>query len=242
MPRDLSDEITYQSPTTVTDPVFRCPDHGFTTAPEPPTPKCPDCGQPTQTVLSGERRRRLSKFASGALRHFPDDAGLELDSGGWTDYDDLVRAVTQKYDWAEREHLDAVVATDPKGRLESEDGRIRASYGHSVDVNLDAGESEDRERGSEQNEIPDRLYHGTDPDNLDAILSEGLKPMGRQQVHLSGTTEEAHEVGQRHAANPVVLEVDASGMVADGLTVAKRGTETYTTDKVPPQYLAVQEK
>jgi putative RNA 2'-phosphotransferase len=213
----------------VTEPVFRCPDHGFTTAHE-----CPECARSTEKLLSGERRRRLSKFVSGALRHFPENAGLELDRGGWTDRDDLARVVKNKHDWADREALDAVVETDPKGRFEfGDDSRIRAAYGHSVAVDLDAGEDD-----SADSDIPDRLFHGTDPANLDSIRAEGLQPMGRQQVHLSATIEEAREVGRRHAANPVVLEIDAAGMLADGMAIAKRGESTYTCDAVPPEYLA----
>ncbi|WP_276299574.1 RNA 2'-phosphotransferase [Halorussus lipolyticus] len=217
----------------MTEPVFRCPDHGFTTAPEKPNAKCPECGADARKVVSGDRRRRLSKFVSGVLRHFPDDAGLELDRGGWTDYDGLARVVTNKYDWADRELLGAVAETDPKGRFEFGDDadRIRAAYGHSVDVNLGVTSTAD--------ELPDRLYHGTDPANLASIRTEGLKPMGRQQVHLSGTPEEAREVGRRHAQNPVVLEIDAAAMLADGVAIVKRGESTYTCEAVPSEYLDV---
>jgi putative RNA 2'-phosphotransferase len=241
----------------VTDPVFRCPDHGFVTGGEGVTsedenPNCPECGRSVERVLSGERRRRLSTFVSGALRHFPEDAGIELDGRGWADYDALASAVGLKYDWAAPDRLAAVVATDPKGRFERESGRIRAAYGHSVDAELDAGEVDaeldagevdaeldaggDEEAGGE---VPDRLYHGTDPANRDAILDEGLRPMDRQEVHLSGSRAAAREVGRRHAANPVVLEIDGDGMVADGLRVSKRGEETYTADEVPSEYLQV---
>jgi putative RNA 2'-phosphotransferase len=219
---------------------------------------CPVCGASGRRVLSGERRRRLSKFASGALRHFPDDAGIELDGAGWTDSDALVAAVRGKYDWATREAVAAVVATDPKGRFErtgppasdgrpdaagdddrandTNDGRaddtdrdrVRAAYGHSVDVTLDAADTP----------VPETLYHGTDPENLDAIAEEGLRPMGRQQVHLSGTLAEAREVGRRHADDPAVLIVDAAALRADGHDVTKRGRGVYTTDHVPPAYLA----
>ncbi len=34
--------------------------------------------------------------------------------------------------------------------------------------------------------VPDELYHGTAPGNLESIRSEGLRPMSRQHVHLSG--------------------------------------------------------
>jgi putative RNA 2'-phosphotransferase len=247
----------------VTDAIYRCPDHGYVTASgaDDAERECPECGATAERVLSGERRRRLSKFVSGALRHFPDDADLELDDRGWADYADLVAAVTGKYDWADRGHLDAVVATDPKGRFERREGergadgseegdeeRIRAAYGHSVEVTLDpegsegAGES-GTDGGEDGNQtVPDRVYHGTDPANLDSIRAAGLQPMGRQEVHLSETREEAREVGRRHAADPVVLAVDAAAMQADGRRVSKRGVGTFTADEVPPEYVEVVEK
>ena len=131
----------------MTDPVCRCSVHGFVTAPGASatggkSSECLECGRGVERVLSGERRRRLSTFVSGALRHFPGDTGLSLDESGWADYDALASAVVRKYDWAESDHLAAVVVTDPKGRFEEASGRIRAAYGHSVDVELDAGESE----------------------------------------------------------------------------------------------------
>lgn len=199
-----------------------CDGHGYFDGEQ-----CPVCGASGRGVLSSDRRTRLSKFVSGALRHFPDDAGLTLDSAGWTEYETLVDAVTEKYPWAESEHVAGVVATDPKGRFQRREGRIRAAYGHSVDVTL----------GAEDTEIPARLYHGTAPRNLDSIAEEGLKPMGRQEVHLSETVEEARRVGARHADRPVVLVVDADAMVRAGFEFAKRGVETYTVDAVPPEYL-----
>ena len=230
----------------MTDPVYRCPEHGYVTgvesSEEGDTAPCPECEAEAERVLSGERRRRLSKFASGALRHFPADAGLELDEQGWADYDDLVAAVTAKYDRAAPEHVAAVVETDPKGRFERNGarsdpderaatpragGRIRATYGHSVDVRLE----------SETGDVPDRLFHGTAPENVKAILREGLKPMERQEVHLSATPETAREVGRRHATDPILFEIDAAVMVADGHRISERGPETYAADAVPPEYL-----
>ena len=209
----------------VTDPVRRCPEHG-------PFPggDCPDCGASGRRVLGGDRRRRLSKFCSGALRHFPDDVGLTLGERGWTPWTALVEAATRRYDWADEAAVAAVVAVDPKGRFERDGDRVRAAYGHSVDVTLEADETT----------VPDTLYHGTAPRNLDAIREEGVRPMGRQQVHLSGTVEEALEVGGRHADDPVVLAVDAAGLAADGHRVVKRGRGVYTVDRVPAAYVAVE--
>ncbi|WP_435066901.1 RNA 2'-phosphotransferase [Haloplanus sp. C73] len=206
----------------MTDPVRRCPDHGYTDGP------C-DCGA-GETVLSADRRTRLSKFLSGALRHFPADAGLELDAQGWTEWEALVAAATDRYPWADAEAIEGVVATDPKGRFERSGGRVRAAYGHSVDVDLEPTDAP----------VPDRLYHGTSPDADDSIREEGIRPMGRQQVHLSATVAEARTVGERHAADPVVFAVDAAAL-RETYRITKRGRETYTVDRVPPSYLTVVE-
>lgn len=209
------------------DAIAHCDDHGYHER-----ARCPTCHAESEPILDGSRRRRLSKYLSGALRHFPDDAGLELDDAGWTGFSDLVTAVERKYDWGRAEHVEGVVTTDPKGRFEvtgtGADRRVRAAYGHSVDVDLEAGDGP----------VPETLYHGTAPRNLDAIFDEGLQPMGRQQVHLSATVEEALAVGARHADDPVVLVVDAAAMQGDGHEITKRGTGTYTTGRVPPRYLS----
>jgi len=202
--------------------VRECDAHGYVAG-----DTCPVCSRSGSVVIRSDRRTRLSKFLSGALRHFPDDAGLELDDQGWTPYDELVDAAVAKYDWGRPEYVAAVIATDPKGRFERDGDRVRAAYGHSVDVELDAAATP----------VPDELYHGTAPENLVSIREEGLRPMSRQKVHLSGSIADAREVGRRHAADPVVLAVEAAAMQDDGLRVVKRGRETYTTDRVPPEYL-----
>lgn len=200
----------------------RCSEHGFFEG-----DRCPDCGGAGWVVCSAERRERLSKFVSGALRHFPADAGLELDERGWGDYEALRDAVEAKYPWATEETLMGVVATDPKGRFERHEDQIRAAYGHSVDVDLEAGDGP----------VPAELYHGTSLDALDGIREEGIRPMARQLVHLSGTVEAAQSVGARRADDPVVLRVDAAAMQADGHRITRRGVDVFTTERVPPSYL-----
>lgn len=216
----------------MTDPVCRCPDHGYVDG------ACPACGTVGETVLSGERRTRLSKFLSGALRHFPEDAGIEVDDRGWTRWRDLVAAATDRYPWADEAAVAGVVATDPKGRFERDaggpatgGGRVRAAYGHSVDVSLEPTDAP----------VPDRLYHGTAPEHVDAIEGAGLKPMGRQRVHLSASLADARAVGRRHADDPVVFAVDADSLAADGHRITNRGRDTYTVDRVPPAYLTLVE-
>jgi len=169
---------------------------------------------------------------SGALRHFPADVGLSLDEQGWTGYSALVDATTAKYDWADAAAVDGVVATDPKGRFERDADHVRAAYGHSVDASLEPTNGP----------VPDRLCHSTAPETVDETLSDGLKPMGRQKVHLSASPADARDVGRRHASDPTVIEVDAEALTADGHRVTKRGRDTYTTDRMPAAYLTVGEQ
>lgn len=203
--------------------IRRCDEHGFFD-----TETCPICDATGERILSSDRRTRLSKFMSGVLRHFPDDVGLELTERGWTEYDALCEAVTNRYPWAEPEHIASVIATDPKGRFERDSGRVRAAYGHSITVNLEATDMP----------VPERLYHGTAPANRNAIFREGLRPMNRQAVHLSETPAEARDVGRRHASEPMVLTIDARGMAENGHRITKRGRGVYTTEAVPPEYVA----
>lgn len=181
------------------------------------------------THLSEDRRTRLSKLASGALRHFPEDLGLTMDDGGWVDLGALAEAVRHRHGWATREVLEAVLACDPRGRFERDGERVRATYGHSVDVDPGPGETEG---------LPDRLYHATAPRNLEAIRQEGLRPMGRNEVHLGSDPGEALEVGRRHASDPVLLVVDVEAVQEAGLQVRRRAPTVFTCPRVPPRALS----
>jgi putative RNA 2'-phosphotransferase len=222
----------------MTEPVSVCPDHGYYAE-----VSCPRCGADGEEVVGGRDRRRLSKFLSGVLRHFP-DVGVRLDAAGWAAWDAVVGAVETRYDWADERTVEAVVATDPKGRFERRrldrdeaTDQIRAAYGHSLEVDLDADAEDD---GPASTGVPDTLYHGTAPDRLDSILDEGLRPMGRQLVHLSGTRGTAETVGRRHTDDePVVLAVDVRGLERVDFAVRERGPETYTVERVPPAFVTL---
>src|ERR1051326_7582848 len=88
--------------------------------------------------MTDKERTRISKFLSLILRHEPERVGLKLDSAGWVQIDDLVGAVNHHGLRLTLEQLEEVVRTNEKQRFAfSEDGkRIRASQGHSVEVEL----------------------------------------------------------------------------------------------------------
>lgn len=173
---------------------------------------------------------RLSKFLSLVLRHEPERIGITLDSNGWVAVDDLLAAADRAGKPISREHLDLVVATNDKKRFafSSDGSRIRASQGHSVEVDLDLPPAAP----------PERLFHGTATRFLDTIRAEGLRPQSRQHVHLSPDEETAIKVGQRHG-KPVVLVVLAGELHRDGNVFYRSENGVWLTAAVPARYLEI---
>ncbi|MDH6129447.1 RNA 2'-phosphotransferase [Kitasatospora sp. GP82] len=180
--------------------------------------------------MDEKRLVKTSKLLSRVLRHDPGAIGVPMDGSGWVRVDALLAALAVRGTRLSRAELDFVVENNNKRRFAySEDGAsIRASQGHTVAVDL----------GLPATEPPPVLYHGTTGSSLDAILREGLRPMSRQDVHLSTDTETAVRVGSRHG-RPVVLVVDAAALAADGHVFRVSANGVWLTDAVPPGYLRV---
>lgn len=171
---------------------------------------------------------RTGRLLARLLRHEPETIGLSLDAAGWADLDALLRLARRAGHPLTREMVLAEVETNDKRRFAlSEDGRrIRASQGHSIEVDL----------GLAPKAPPARLWHGTARASLDAIFSEGLRPMKRRHVHLSRDQETALRVGSRHG-RAVVLAVDAAAMAAAGHVFVQAENGVWLTDAVPPEFL-----
>ncbi|WP_018330841.1 RNA 2'-phosphotransferase [Actinomycetospora chiangmaiensis] len=168
-------------------------------------------------------RVRLSKRMSRVLRHDPARLGLALDDEGWTPVDALVAALG-----VTRAAVEDVVRNGTKQRYELDGDRIRARYGHSLPgrVELPAADP------------PAVLFHGTSPTTAAAITREGLRPMGRQFVHLSADEETARRVGARHGGRPVVLRVDAAAAAANGVVFRHGNDDTWLADAIGPAFLS----
>lgn len=174
-----------------------------------------------------ERRTvKVSKYLSKHLRHQPERIGLVLDAHGWTEIEDLLRATAVNGFPITRAELDHVVAANDKKRFAIDGTRIRASQGHTVEVDLDLPPAEP----------PAYLYHGTVAARLDAIRAEGLRPMARHHVHLSPDRETATRVGARRG-RPVVLSVDAGAMHRAGHVFRVSANGVWLADTVPPEFL-----
>ena len=129
---------------------------------------------------------------------------------------------------ADRSVLERMVAGSPKRRHEITGGRVRALYGHSLPGRLR------KERG----EPPAWLFHGTSPLAAETIAADGLKPMGRQFVHLSADRHSAAEVGRRKAPDPVVFSVNAAAAAAAGVPFWIGNETVWLADRVPARFVS----
>jgi putative RNA 2'-phosphotransferase len=203
-----------------------CKDHGYYRG-----ETCPLCGQEGRFLMSAEELESLGRMMAGALRHFPDKLELTIDKNGFVDLNDFITAVQRRrrqLRWLRPHHVIAVIETDPKGRYEYRDDKIRATYGHSIDVELDLPTVG----------IPDKLYYPTTTEEVDIVLETGLKPSDRKKVHLSKTYNDAKTAGSVRTASPIIIEIDAAKAQAGGLVIQKAGKTVYLADSVPADCLS----
>ena len=153
---------------------------------------------------------KLSKEISYALRHAPWEYELEMDENGFVDIAQLLSAINEEHVYPKTiDKIDILYVIDisDKKRLEICGERIRAIYGHSFPMRIQYKE-----------ETPQStLYHGTARRFLDSIMTEGLKPMSRQYVHLSTDIETAMQVGKRRDSEPVILQINTVDAIKNGI-------------------------
>lgn len=179
-------------------------------------------------MLNDEQTERLGRFVSGALRHFPDDLGLAMNQHGWVDVDVLVDTMRTRYKWSNKEKLFSIIESDEKGRYEVKGNKIRARYGHSVDIDLDYDE----------NTLPE-LYYGASREEVDILLEKGIKPIKQRYVHLSTSVEKAREVASIHTEDPVLLVINSQEAQDDGVTMLSATENIVLAEEIPPQYLSL---
>ena len=158
---------------------------------------------------------------SRALRHDPERFGLALDEDGWTSVDALCAAFG-----ATPADVEDVVRHGSKQRYELAGGRIRARYGHTLPGRIALPPAEP----------PGVLFHGTGAGTAETILHDGLRPAGRQYVHLSPNEATARAVGARHG-RPVVLAVDTRAAARAGVVFRRGNEDTWLADELDPRYL-----
>jgi putative RNA 2'-phosphotransferase len=155
---------------------------------------------------------------------------LDLDEEGWIDIDNLLDSMGKYGNIIDvkKENLYELIANQQKNRFEIKDNRIRALYGHSISL-------------KKRNTIkpPDVLYHGTSPRNLQSIMKQGLKSMGRQYVHLSTDIDTATVVGKRRNEKPLILRISSKTAYDDGVLFYKGSDTIWLSENILPKYLEI---
>jgi len=207
-----------------------CPEHGYYRG-----KTCPECKKEGKFLMDDREVRKLSSILIGILRHFPQQFNVKLDSHGWADIDEVVNAIKNKIDrfyWLRKRHVVALALTDEKGRYQLREGKIRATYAHTIEVDL--------------SDLPDAdvdaLYYPVTEEELEIVLEQGLLPTDRNKVHLSGSIEKAMEAGKTRVENPVILKIDARKAMEDGIVIKKAGKEVYIADEIDAKYISVLEE
>jgi len=179
-------------------------------------------------MISSNQTTHLSKLLSYILRHKPEEYEIVLDKNGYTNVDELINKLKARNENINFEILQHVVDTNNKKRFAFNDDltKIRASQGHSVDVEL----------GYTEQPPPEILYHGTVEKFLPAIMKEGLQKMERHHVHLSADKATAIKVGQRRG-KPIILEIKSGEIFLAGYKFYLSANGVWLTNHVPAEYI-----
>lgn len=171
---------------------------------------------------------RLSRLVALVLRHRPEELGLALDAGGFAPLDALSRALARQPGWESvtADDILKMASADPR-RYEIRNGKIRARYGHTVAV----------AQPGDAAFPPEWLYLGATPEEVCRMAAAGLRPAGRQLVHLSTTAAAALEIGKRRAPDAEVVVVFARRAAAAGIEFRRAGPGIFLTARVPPEFL-----
>ena len=208
------------------DMLAECEEHGYYRG-----ETCSVCDRKGKFLMNDRELDSLGRIMAGVLRHFPEKVGLTMDGHGWIDLNAFIKAIGESrsgFHWLRPQHIEAIIKTDLKGRYQIDGGMIRATYGHSIDVNLD--------------DLPlaeiDNLYYSVAEEELDVILEHGLHPVDRKRVHLSGSIEKAIEAAKTRTEEPLLLRIDGVKTREDGVLIYHAGKDVYITDKIDAKYLS----
>jgi|TARA_B110000438_G_scaffold59499_1_gene59651 putative RNA 2'-phosphotransferase len=192
--------------------------------------KCPLSGEDGVLVMSPRHLDQFGRVMAGVLRHFPDRFDLEMDKQGWieaSEFIDAVKSQRRHFHYLETKHLQAVVETDPKGRYQLKNGRLRATYAHTLDLDLDLPTDKN----------PEHLYFACSKDDSIEYIEHGLYPGDRNMVHLSSTRLNALEAGRHIIGKPIVLLVDVRAAEEADCAIMKAGTTVYLVKELPGDFL-----
>ncbi len=171
---------------------------------------------------------RLSRFLSYILRHNPEEFELFLDEEGWVDVISLLNALHTIPRWFDVSlgDIEHVVEMCPKKRYQIRDEKIRALYGHSIDTRI----------LKQQAIPPERLYHGTPYETFNLIITEGLRPMGRQYVHMTPDKKIAMECARRKSNSFALIGIASLRAHETGTIFYLGNNHVWLSDYISPDF------
>ncbi len=191
---------------------------------------CPVCNEEGKFIMSDREAGSLGRILALVLRHAPEKFDVDMDINGWVATRDLSNAIANSrrhLHWVRAWHFEAIANADEKGRWQVENEMIRATYGHSIEIELDLP----------TDDIPDALYWPCEQGEVESLLQFGILSGSRKHIHLSLTIANALEAGRVRIERPAILEVDTIRAHAEGHTIFRAGTTVFLTEEVPPSAL-----
>jgi putative RNA 2'-phosphotransferase len=173
---------------------------------------------------------RITRSLAYMLRHQPEEFDLEVDEFGYAEMDDVVQALNERLgEPVEEEDIREAVTSGDRQRYEIVRNRIRALYGHSIDV-----------QPGEPGKPPSMLYVGVSRADADRAQRFGLRAGRRRFLHLALSPEDAIESGRRAAVEYVVITVHALDAWEEGINFYDRKS-LFLSDPIPTDFLEVGE-
>lgn len=177
----------------------------------------------------------LTKRLSKILRHNAGKRQIQFDNQGYAPLVvvlETLRMETDVVDTLTAEQLIEALEAGDKQRfeiVESEgEAHIRAFSGHSFDVDIDG-----------KPYIPDgSLWFGTSQDAKDDLCEFGFFGKTKLKVRLMRNRSDALEIAKTRGGGPLLVEIDAERMVADGWEFGLLDNGEVVTDHFGPEYCA----
>ena len=199
--------------------IRECEEHGYFR-----NERCPYCGEEGKFIMSDFEVEKIGRTLAAILRH--GKFGLDMDAQGNVSLKDVMAKIRERnprMNWLRARHIEALVETDPKGRYVISNGKIRATYGHTIplDIRLDC------------EDIPDELFYPATPEEAEIILESGIFPSDRAMVHLSRGYRDAVRAGSVRTEDPVILVIDTGVCMELGSDIGRAAKPVYLCRSVP---------
>ena len=176
------------------------------------------------------------KYLTYLLRHHPEDCHLDMDKNGYVEVKQLLDNVNEYSNYSlTLKELKSIVEKDNKQRFKVIDfdgtRKIKCNQGHSIswvepELSYDVV-------------VPNILYHGTTKEAYKKIKETGyISKMKRHAVHMQKDIQKAWMSAKRwKQQEPIILEIDAKKMIADGYKIGVTDNDVWCVEIVPVLYI-----